>query len=77
MIDEALEMGRELHTTLGDHTRRLAQAKGKLSNVVGTIGVSDSLVNFINRRQTFDKWLIQGCMALTLFVLFSLWSLRS
>jgi len=75
MLDEILEQGQSTLDNLINQNKVLKTAKRKLLDIANVMGVSASLVNVIDRRQTGDKWLVYGGMVLTLFLLFSLWYL--
>ncbi|CAE7209954.1 bos1 [Symbiodinium necroappetens] len=74
-LDEVLEQAGSIFGNLVNQNKVLKNARRKLLDAANSIGVSQSLVNVIDRRQTGDKWLVYGGMALTLFILFSLWYL--
>ncbi|CAE7038319.1 MEMB12 [Symbiodinium sp. CCMP2592] len=74
-LDEVLEQAGSIFGNLVSQNKVLKNARRKLLDAANSIGVSQSLVNVIDRRQTGDKWLVYGGMALTLFILFSLWYL--
>lgn len=48
-------------------------AQRKALDVLNSIGLSDSVLRMIDRRQQWDKWLTYGGMAVTLLVLALLW----
>lgn len=75
MLDNALEQGQNILGNLVNQNKTLKGAKRKLLDAANVMGVSASLVSVIDRRHTTDKWIVYGCMLLTLFVLFSLWYL--
>eukprot|EP00931_Biecheleriopsis_adriatica_P078256 TRINITY_DN51713_c0_g1_i1.p1 TRINITY_DN51713_c0_g1~~TRINITY_DN51713_c0_g1_i1.p1 ORF type:complete len:221 (-),score=60.34 TRINITY_DN51713_c0_g1_i1:75-737(-) len=74
-LDEVLEQGRSILGNIVNQNKVLKNARRKLLDAANSIGVSQSLVGVIDRRQTGDKWLVYGGMAFTLFLLFSLWYL--
>jgi len=75
MLDDILGQGKGTLGQLVGQNKVLKVARKKLLDAANVMGVSASLVSVIDRRQTTDKWLVYGGMALTLFVLFSLWYL--
>merc|ERR1719321_1817542 len=75
MLDNALEQGRDILGNIVNQNKTLKGAKRKLLDAANVMGVSASLVSVIDRRHTTDKWIVYGCMLLTLFILFSLWYL--
>ncbi|CAJ1378496.1 unnamed protein product [Effrenium voratum] len=74
-LDEVLDQAGSILGNLVNQSKVLKNARRKILDAANSIGVSQSLVNVIDRRQTGDKWLVYGGMALTLFILFSLWYL--
>eukprot|EP00930_Biecheleria_cincta_P075300 TRINITY_DN62464_c0_g1_i1.p1 TRINITY_DN62464_c0_g1~~TRINITY_DN62464_c0_g1_i1.p1 ORF type:complete len:220 (+),score=60.79 TRINITY_DN62464_c0_g1_i1:67-726(+) len=74
-LDDVLEQANAIFGNLVGQNTVLKNARRKLLDAANVMGVSQSLVNVIDRRQTGDKWLVYGGMALTLFILFSLWYL--
>ncbi|CAL1134830.1 unnamed protein product [Cladocopium goreaui] len=74
-LDEVLDQARSILGNLVNQNKVLKNARRKLLDAASSFGVAQSLVNVIDRRQTGDKWLVYGGMALTLFILFSLWYL--
>lgn len=74
-LDEVLDQAGSILGNLVNQNKVLKNARRKLLDAASSFGVAQSLVNVIDRRQTGDKWLVYGGMALTLFILFSLWYL--
>mmetsp|Transcript_5890 Transcript_5890/g.10645 ORF Transcript_5890/g.10645 Transcript_5890/m.10645 type:complete len:218 (-) Transcript_5890:215-868(-) len=74
-LDEVLEQAGSIFGNLVNQNKVLKNAQRKIWDAANSIGVSQSLVGVIDRRQTGDKWLVYGGMVLTLFILFSLWYL--
>eukprot|EP00928_Gymnodinium_smaydae_P024790 TRINITY_DN19954_c0_g3_i1.p1 TRINITY_DN19954_c0_g3~~TRINITY_DN19954_c0_g3_i1.p1 ORF type:complete len:232 (+),score=46.43 TRINITY_DN19954_c0_g3_i1:41-697(+) len=75
MLDEIIGQGRGILDNVVGQNKVLKGARRKLLDAANVMGVSSSLVNVIDRRQTGDRWLVYGGMALVLFLLFSLWYL--
>lgn len=75
MLDEMISQGSSTWDQIAGQNKVLKGARRKLLDAANSLGVSQSLVAVIDRRQTGDKYLIYGGMALTLFILFSLWYL--
>mmetsp|Transcript_49009 Transcript_49009/g.131549 ORF Transcript_49009/g.131549 Transcript_49009/m.131549 type:complete len:223 (-) Transcript_49009:76-744(-) len=74
-LDRIIEQGRSTFGNLIDQNKMLKNARKKILDVASAMGVSQSLVNVIDRRNKEDKWLVYGGMTLVLFILFSLWYL--
>ncbi|CAE8582382.1 unnamed protein product [Polarella glacialis] len=74
-LDEVLEQGRSILGNIVGQNKVLKMARRKLLDAANVMGVSQSLVNVIDRRSTGDKWLVYGGMSLTLFILLSLFYL--
>jgi len=75
MLDDILGQGKATLTNLSNQNGVLKGAQKKMLEVTSAIGVSNSLVGVIERRNKGDKWLVYGGMVLTLFILLSLWYL--
>jgi Golgi SNAP receptor complex protein 2 len=74
-LDEVLESGKGILDSLVGQNKILKGARKKLLDAANVMGVSNSLVKVIDRRQTGDKYLVYGGMAFVLFLLLSLFYL--
>ncbi|CAK0845642.1 unnamed protein product [Prorocentrum cordatum] len=74
-LDEVLESGKGILDNLIGQNTVLKGARKKLLDAANVMGVSNSLVKVIDRRQTGDKYIVYGGMAFVLFLLLSLWYL--
>lgn len=75
MLDDILSSGQATLDNMLGQNKMLKGAKRKLLDAANVMGVSQSLVGVIDRRNKGDKWLVYGGMAFTLFILLSLWYL--
>ncbi|KAG5507049.1 hypothetical protein JKF63_05795 [Porcisia hertigi] len=64
---------REVLAALQDQGRRLGGVGNKLGNMLETLGVSNTTILQIVRRNEVDAWLVYGGIALLLFFLWYLW----
>ncbi|KAG5481211.1 hypothetical protein CUR178_06443 [Leishmania enriettii] len=64
---------REVLAALQDQGRRLGGVGGKLGDLLETLGVSNTTILQIVRRNEADAWLVYGGIALLLFFLWYLW----
>jgi len=51
----------------------LQSAQRKMLDLLNSVGLSDSLLRVIDRRQRMDKWITFGGMILITGLLFGLW----
>ncbi|EPS61252.1 hypothetical protein M569_13546, partial [Genlisea aurea] len=49
------------------------RAQRKALDVLNTLGLSNSLLRLIERRNRIDKWIKYGGMALTVFLVIVFW----
>ncbi|CAJ1022785.1 putative Snare region anchored in the vesicle membrane C-terminus [Leishmania utingensis] len=64
---------REVLAALQDQGRRLGGVGNKLSDLLETLGVSNTTILQIVRRNEADAWLVYGGIALLLFFLWYIW----
>eukprot|EP00933_Yihiella_yeosuensis_P068204 TRINITY_DN73598_c0_g1_i1.p1 TRINITY_DN73598_c0_g1~~TRINITY_DN73598_c0_g1_i1.p1 ORF type:complete len:221 (-),score=46.00 TRINITY_DN73598_c0_g1_i1:55-717(-) len=74
-LDEVIAQGNSILGNLVGQNKMLKNARKKLLDAANVMGISQSLVNVIDRRNTGDKWLVYGGMCFILFLLFSLFYL--
>lgn len=72
-VDGLKEYGTAVLRQMDEQGDLLKSARRKVWDVANTLGLSNSLMKIIQRRERGDKWLVYGGMALTTSVLFSLW----
>lgn len=68
MLEEIFESGTSILSTMGGTRERLKAAQKKMLDVLNTVGLGDSLLRLIERRQRLDIWVTYGGMALMLIV---------
>ena len=74
VLEEAYETGVGILGTMSGNRERLKATHRKVLDVLNTVGLSDSLLRFIERRQHLDKLLAYGGMLLVLiFVIVLYW----
>lgn len=64
---------REVLAALQDQGRRLGGVGNKLGNLLETLGVSNTTILQIVRRNEADAWLVYGGIALLLFFMWYIW----
>ena len=52
---------------------RLKGVRRNLTNMAHTLGLSDSVIRMINRRETGDRYLVLGLMLLTVLIIIICW----
>ena len=68
-----VDCGKSLHKALNTFHAGAQSAQRKALDVLNSIGLSDSVLRMIDRRQQWDKWLTYGGMVVTLLVLALMW----
>lgn len=53
--------------------RYMQSAQRKMLDVLNSVGLSDSLLRVIDRRQRVDKWVTYGGMILVTLAIIGLW----
>lgn len=75
MVDDLLAGGQSIVSNLGSQRDRLKGAHRKLLDVANVLGLSNSLIGVIERRDWGDKWLVYGGILLTILLLWFCWGL--
>jgi Golgi SNAP receptor complex protein 2 len=73
MVDEYTEMSQASLSALRNQGRKMKSAHRKLYDIANSLGVSRSILRVIERRSFWDKLLVYGGMATTLFVMIFMW----
>jgi len=73
MLDNVLEQGRDVLRNLGKQNSTIKNARRKLLDAANVMGLSNSLVNVIDRRHTMDKYLVYAGMVASMLLLFGLY----
>merc|ERR1712224_910538 len=73
MVDEMMQQGAETVNQLHQQKDRLKGAQRKLMDVMNTLGLSNSLMGVIDRRQRMDRWIVYLGMAIMLAFLYLLY----
>ncbi|CAL5225285.1 g8083 [Coccomyxa viridis] len=64
VLEETFQTGAAILTNMAGQRERLKSAQRKALDVLNSLGLSDSLLRVIDRRQRMDKWLTYGGMVL-------------
>ncbi|KAL0055429.1 hypothetical protein WJX82_000376 [Trebouxia sp. C0006] len=72
-LEEAFQTGTAVLTNMSGQRERLKAAKTKALDVINSLGLSDSLLRVIERRQKMDKWTTYGGMVVVIVFLILLW----
>lgn len=75
MLDNVLEQGRDVLRSIGVQNKTLKNTRRKLMDAANVMGLAQSLVNVIQRRQNMDKVIVYGLMVAALLLLFGLYYL--
>jgi golgi SNAP receptor complex member 2 len=70
MLNDYLNTGRETLGELLSQRERLKSVQTKVLDILSLLGISNSIMRAVEKRDTFDKYLVFGGMAITLIILF-------
>ena len=73
MVDDLLDSGANILGSLHEQKDRLKSARRKVLNVLDTLGVSQSVLKVIDRRQRMDAIIVYGGMFIITFFIFVFW----
>ncbi|KAL3147673.1 hypothetical protein ABBQ32_002426 [Trebouxia sp. C0010 RCD-2024] len=73
VLEEAFQTGTAVLQNMSGQRERLKAAKTKALDVINSLGLSDSLLRVIERRQKMDKYITYGGMAAVVILLVLLW----
>ncbi len=77
MIGEYLSIGQETLSELVNQRERLKSIQRKAFDMLNYLGVSNSLLKHIERRDGMDKWIVYGGMIMIVLLLFFvIWFLK-
>ncbi|KAJ4850438.1 Membrin-11 [Turnera subulata] len=76
MLEESLSTGAAILSKYSEQRERLKRAQRKALDVLNTVGLSNSILRIIERRNRVDRWIKYVGMIVTVIVLFFLvkWS---
>ncbi|KAL6335883.1 hypothetical protein AAG906_003508 [Vitis piasezkii] len=73
MLEEAYSKGVAILTKYADQRDRLKGAHRKALDVLNTVGLSNSVLKLIERRNRVDKWIKYTGMVVSVVVLYTFW----
>ena len=73
MVDDLLDSGASILGSLHEQKDRLKSARRKVLSVLDTLGVSQSVLKVIDRRQRMDAIIVYGGMFFITFFIFVFW----
>lgn len=73
MVDDLLDSGANILGSLHEQKDRLKSARRKVLSVLDTLGVSQSVLKVIDRRQRMDAIIVYGGMFFITFFIFVFW----
>jgi len=76
MVDDMFSQGKGVLGELSSQRSRLKGVRTRMLDVANTLGLSQTLIRAIERRQNLDAWLVYGGMAATLGLVYCLYSWR-
>jgi len=69
-LDRMIAHGEQTLTNLKEQNSALKFIKTKMLNVTNSLGLSNTLIRMIERRNRSDKFVLYGGMIITLFIMF-------
>jgi len=69
-LDDMLDQGHNILGNLRDQRETLKRTRTKMLNFLNTLGLSNSVMNLIERRAYQDKFVLYGGMLVTISVMF-------
>lgn len=69
-LDDMLDQGHNILGNLRDQRETLKRTRTKMLNFLSTLGLSNSVMNLIERRAYQDKFVLYGGMLVTMSVMF-------
>jgi len=77
MLAQTIELGADVLGSLKEQGSTLRRAQDKLSEIANVLGLSDSLIRVINRREKGDAMIVYGGMVFTVIFLYMIYRLTS
>ena len=66
MVTDLSSLSNAVLSSLGDQSSSLKSAHRKVFDIANRLGLSNSLLRVIERRDVLDKWIVYGGMAFVL-----------
>jgi Golgi SNAP receptor complex protein 2 len=73
MLDDAFATGTAVLAQFAIQRDRLKQAQRKAYDVLNTVGLGNSVMRVIERRQLMDKWVAYVGMLVTIIIVIVFW----
>ncbi|KAL3332674.1 hypothetical protein AABB24_032969 [Solanum stoloniferum] len=73
MMEETLATGVAILSKYSEQRDRLKSAQRKALDVLNTLGLSNSVMRLIEKRNRVDRWIKYAGMVLTIVILFFIW----
>ncbi|KAI8338283.1 hypothetical protein BC941DRAFT_396149 [Chlamydoabsidia padenii] len=71
-LDDFITQAQNLLENLADQHGVLKKAQRKLLDTANTLGLSQNVIRYIERRTTQDKWIFFGGLVVTVFILWAI-----
>ena len=75
VVDDMIKQGAAILQAYSQQRQHLKSAERKVLDVLNTMGLSNSLLRVVERRQLVDKVIVFGGMALVVLLTWGLWLL--
>lgn len=69
-MDRMIDHGENLLTSVQNQNLSLKDVKRKMLNISNSLGLSNTLIRMIERRNTSDKYILFGGMIITCIIMF-------
>jgi len=65
-----IDHGENVLNNIKEQSQMLKTVKGKILNITNSLGLSNTLIRMIERRNTSDKYILYGGMIITCIIMF-------
>lgn len=73
MLNEYIAIGQETMSNLSSQKERLKDIQRKAFDILNSLGIANTLMKIVERRDGVDKWIVYGGMVLILVVIVLVW----
>jgi len=72
-VDDLINQGYEVLGNLRDQKNMLKRTRTRMLNFLNTMGLSNTVIQMVERRASEDKYILIGGMGVTVFVILLLY----
>lgn len=73
MLNEYIAMGQETMSSLSSQKERLKDIQRKAFDILNSLGIANTLMKIVERRDGTDKWIVYGGMVFILVIIVLVW----